>query len=197
MTGMNFKALPLMGTWLFAAAFLLSTLWHSIFWDGWGFLVSGLLFLSFVLFSCVITVTALVERTRIAGFRCLISIVTLGLFIPTMRLGGDLRNWMFLSELPTYQKITDILINQKQINPNDEVVPFPSGYSSSLLNDQHAAVERNNDGSIVVLYLTRDSSALGHSGYFYSSNADPAVIKKHHPDMGFYPIAPHWFWFAD
>ncbi len=189
---MKFKTFPLMGTWLFALIFLGATLWHSVSRDGWGFLISGLLFLSFVVFACVVIGEALTQRTKIAGYRCLISIVALGLFIPTLILGGKLRNEIFLFELPTYQKITDILISQKQIKANDPVVPFPAGYTSELIDDRYASVRRD-DSSITVLYLTRDSSAIGHAGFMYRSDDDPTPLKKQDPEMGFRRIAPHWF----
>jgi hypothetical protein len=196
MAGMKLKSFPLMGTWLFGGAFLLATLWHSIFRDGWGFLVSGILFFSFIMYVFWAVVVALVERFRKAWHRCLISGIALGLFIPTIRLGGDVRDQIFLFELPTYQKITDLLISQEGIKSADTTVDFPLGYTSGLVNDEHALIERGDDNSITVLYLTRDSSALGHSGYLYSSDDNLDALKAKRPETGFCRLAPHWYLWA-
>jgi hypothetical protein len=193
MAGMKFKAFPLMGTCFFGSAFLLATLWHSIFRDGWGFLIFGILFGLFAIFACGTLVIALVDWSKVAWQRCLIIVSVIGLFVPTMILGGHLRNQIFLAELPIYQKITDILVSQVQYRASDTTVCFPPGYTSNLVNDQRALIERSDDNSITVLYFTRDSSALGHSGFMYRSDDHPDVLKMKRPEMGFKRIAPKWF----
>jgi hypothetical protein len=196
MLGMKFKTFPLMGTWLFSLAFLGATFWHSVFRDGWGFLIWMLLFLSFLLFFCLVLGIVLSERTKTSVYRFLISFVALVLFIPAVILGNDLRDKIFLFELPYYQKITDSLIDQSSASAKDYLVVVPPDFSSAFVNDKHASVDRS-EGGVTVLYFSRDSSAVGHAGYLYRSDDDIAELKKQDPHMGVYRIAPHWFSWGD
>jgi hypothetical protein len=185
MAGMKFKSFPLMGTWLFAASFILSNLWHSVFRDGWGFLISGLLFLSIIIYAFVSLLIVLFDWSRLSCRRFLINAVALGAFIPALALGGFIRVHLFLADLPRFQTMTNLMIQ-------DNATTFPSSYSHLLVSD-HVIIDHGQDNNVTVLYFTPDSSAVGHSGFLYRSDDDIQALKGEFPDFGFRRIAPKWY----
>jgi hypothetical protein len=156
--------------------------------SSWFFLLSVLLSLVFVL----------VDRSREACYRVAINLLIVALLFPTRMLGGSLRDRIFLMHLAKFQEATDILIKSEkaEANGNDfsSMVSLPSGYSD--LNVKEEALVSSSKGNIVVRYVTRDSSALGHSGYMYRLDDDSTALGKEFPDMGYTRIAPHWFFFS-
>jgi hypothetical protein len=196
MAGMKFKSFPLMGTWLFGAAFLLSTLWHSIFRDGWGFLVSMLLAVVLLIHACVSLGLILDNRSRVSWRRVLINAVALGAFIPTLALGGFLRDQIFLANLPIYQAVADSSVAHVKSSDTDLWNGYPTGFSSSLVGE-HVLVRRSSDGAFTVMFVTRDSSAVGHAGYLYRSDDDESELRRENPDAGFKRLVPNWYVWGD
>jgi hypothetical protein len=125
----------------------------------------------------------------------LINAVALGLVIPVLSLGSIVRNEIFLHYLPRYQAMTDLLIKRAAASLPDSVVHLPSGGRSLLLNDS-VLIERK-DKNFVVLYTTRDSSAVGHSGYMYLSADDPEAVKAKRPELWYKRLAPNWYLWGD
>lgn len=193
MVGMKFKSFPLMGTWLFGAVFILATLWHAFFRDGWGFLISGLLILALLVYAAVSVGLLLENRSRDSWRRVLINAVALGAFIPMLALGGFLRDQVFLANLPAYQAVADGLV--ARVKPSGDTFiwnGFPPGFSSSLVG-QHMLVKRSGDGALTVMFMTRDSSAVGHGGYLYRSDDDESALRREDSHAGFKRIAPKWY----
>jgi hypothetical protein len=196
MAGMKFKSFPLMGTWLFASAFILATFGDSVVREGSSFLISGILSLAVVIYALIALVTALFDRTKVAWGRCLIIAIAICTGILALKLGAALRDQIFLWELPKYQKITDLLIREQTTAANTDVC-FPSGYTSELVNDKRVSIEQGKDKAITVIYFTRDSSALGHAGYLYRSDDNLESLHKLHLRMGIGRLAPKWYVWGD
>lgn len=188
---MNSKALPFKGTFLLAFAFFLSVLWVSVFEEGWGLLIFGILFLA-VGANLVVTLSiAFFERTKRGWLRLLVSLLALLLFVPAILIGEKIREEIFLFNLAYYQSVADRLIAESKKQSDNSTVQFPPGLSSILV-DERASVLRESEG-ITVMFFSRDSSALGHRGFLYQIDDNPAPLKKSHPSIGFRRLAPEWY----
>jgi hypothetical protein len=192
MAGTQSKLFPLARVWLYPGAFLSVTLWHSVFRGGWSLILCCLLTFGFFVYIAVRLQGAVSDRSRLSRIRLLVSVVAAGAFIPIIWLGSEIRNQIFLAELPAFQALTDKMISQDGSGANDSLRRFPPGIWNFLVDD-HVSVLRAADGSVTVLYFTGDSSALHHGGYFYQSDDAPGPLKKMHSTMGFRRLAPKWY----
>ena len=148
----------------------------------------------FLLVPFGMLIYVLVERTALARRRFAVVAVAGIAFISAMILGGEIRKQLFLHSLPDFDRMTMQLIQQ---HPNDRfgAEELPEGWN--YLVADYASVRRGENGSVAVLYLTRDSTAVGHSGFMYYSGVDPKVIFPNDRETGFKRIAPNWYLWGD
>jgi hypothetical protein len=196
---MTLKSIPYKLTYLVGVALLGSLLWAGTFRDGLLDIFVLFLFFCFLVSVILSLVLVVARRTRRAFYPIVINLVVVLLLFPTMNLGGYLRDRIFLSRLPKFQAVTDVLIESERANAESAnssiMVPLPSRYSDLDVKDrvQISSVKR----SITVRYFNRDSSALGHSGYMYRSDDDATELSKEYPRTGYTRVAPHWFHFSE
>jgi len=167
--------------------------------DGPSFLLGILSFLGIFASVIVSIVLAVIERSKAAVYRVLINVTLCFLIVPTIGLGDFLSERLFLMHLKRFQEVTNLLTENEaaKLNGGDSfvVTRLPTGYS-----DLHVAgtvLIDSKQRNITVRYVSRDSSALGHRGYMYRSDDDPAAIEREFPRLGYKRIAPHWFFFSD
>jgi hypothetical protein len=196
---MAIRAFPYKWTCLVGLMFLASTLWADIVLDSLGILFVAVSI--FCLFASAIAsiVLAVIHRSRSSLYRVLLNVVVCLLFFPTIRLGDSLRDRLFLMRLARFQEVTNLLIGNEAAKVNHEAyvtaARLPPGYSNLHVADM--VLINFTKENITVRYITRDSSALGHRGYMYRSDDDPAALTKDFPKLGYTRIAPHWFFFSD
>jgi hypothetical protein len=155
--------------------------------------------LIFLVSTVVSVILAVGQRSRESFYRVAINAIILLLLFPTIDLGSFLRDRVFLMRLPKFQQATDLLIESEKAKAESErfstLVPLPATYSNLDVLDK---VEiSSTHGNITVRYFNRDSSALGHSGYMYRSDDNPAALDKEYPKTGYTRVAPHWFFFSE
>jgi hypothetical protein len=196
---MSLKSFPYKWTCLVGLIFLGSLLWSDIFLDGPGFLLIAFSILSLFVSLIVSIVLAVFQRTRAALYRIFINATICLLFFPTTRLGDSLRERMFLRHLSRFQAVTNLLIENAaptfNLGISFTVTQLPPGYSDLHVADK--VLVDSKQKNITVRYISRDSSALGHRGYMYRSDDDPAALMREFPRLGYTRIAPHWFFFSD
>jgi hypothetical protein len=187
-------------TLLVGLVFLLAALWQRTFRDSF-----GEIFLILFLGACLIVSTAaslglaVAQRTREALLRVALNGAFLLLFWPTLDLGRFLSDQLFLKHLTRFQQVTDVLLRNEEAKyagrTFTDMLDLPAAYSN--LHVKEKVQIRRTEMSTSVLYLNRDSSALGHSGYMYRSDDDPGALRKDYPKMGYTRLAPHWFYFLE
>jgi len=179
--------------------FLGSLLWWDTLLDGVGFLLTFLSILGLFVSVIVSIVLAVFERSKAALYRVLINVTLCLLFFPTIRLGDFLRERLFLMHLARFQEVTNLLVGNEAANLNRgdsyRVTRLPPGCSDLHVADN--VLIDSKQKNITVRYVSRDSSALGHRGYMYRSDDDPAALRTDFPRLGYTRIAPHWFFFSD
>jgi hypothetical protein len=181
--------IPCKGTWLLSIGFLTATIWHSVFRDGRGFLISLLLTVALLIFTAASVIFAVGDRSQIAWRRCLICGIAIGSFIPTIVAGNHLREWLLVRDLPHLRKIVDYMVAH-----GGGEIPRPL---RSYLIGKRAGVNRGPNGLVIVLFLDGDSSAVGHGGIAYISSDDARDIHRSFPEMGCGRFAPNWYEWAD
>ncbi len=196
---MSLKSFPYKWTCLLGLIFLASILWSATLRDEPSFLFGILSFLGlFVSVMASITV-AIAERSKTALYRVLITVTLCLLIIPTIRLGGFFQERLFLMHLTRFQEVTNFLTEKEaaRLNHGDTVIMtgLPSSYSDLHVADR--VLISSKQKNITVRYVSRDSSALGHSGYMYRSDDDPAALEREFPNVGYRRIVPHWFSFLE
>lgn len=152
------------------------------------FLIFGFCFFTSAVASLVLAVA---DRSRMSLYRVLINVAVCLLFFPTIRVGNTLRDQLFLKHLARFQEVTDSLIaNERARAKADEFLTgayLPSGYS-----DLHVAslvwIKSTKDNK-TVQYLARETSALGHCGYIYSSDDSAAALQKDYSRIGYKRVA--------
>jgi hypothetical protein len=196
---MKAKLLAYKWTWLFGVAFLGSLLWSVTFCDGFSDLFV-LLFLVVFFASIVASVVIGVnQRSKVALYRVLLNVIFCLLLFPTIRLGGFLRDRLFLTRLSRFQEVTSLLVKDEVAKANGDafyaVVSLPPGFSNLNVSDRVLinATKKN----ITVRYSMRDSNALSTRGYMYRSDDDPTALGKEFPKTGYTQVAPHWFFFSE
>jgi len=199
MPTMSLKSFPYKWTCLLGLIFLGSILWSATLRDEPSFLFGILSFLGlFVSVMASITV-AIAERSKTALYRVLITVTLCLLIIPTIRLGGFFQERLFLMHLTRFQEVTNFLTEKEaaRLNHGDTVIMtgLPSSYSDLHVADR--VLISSKQKNITVRYVSRDSSALGHSGYMYRSDDDPAALEREFPNVGYRRIVPHWFSFLE
>jgi hypothetical protein len=196
---MTLKSFPYKWTCLLGLVFLGLLLWSETVLDEPSFLF-GIVSLLGLFATLIVSVgLALFERSKAALYRALISVGLCLLVFPTIRLGNFMNERLFLMHLTRFQEVTNLLVENQtaKLNGGDSfvVTRLPTGYS-----DLHVAgtvLIDSKQRNITVRYVSRDSSALGHRGYMYRSDDDPAAIEREFPRLGYKRIAPHWFFFSD
>ena len=142
-------------------------------------------------------VQAAIERSKAVLYRVLITVSLCLLIFPTIRLGGVFAERLFLMHLTRFQEVTSLLTEKDaaKLNRGDTVIMtgLPSSYSDLHVADRVLIISKQKN--ITVRYLSRGSSALGHSGYMYRSDDDPAAFEREFPKVGYRRIVPHWFYF--
>jgi hypothetical protein len=106
---MTLKSIPYKLTYLVGVALLGSLLWAGTFRDGLLDIFVIFLFFCFLVSIILSLVLAVARRTRRAFYPIVINLVVVLLLFPTMNLGGYLRDRIFLSRLPKFQAVTDVL----------------------------------------------------------------------------------------
>jgi len=196
---MALKSFPYKWTCLVGIIFLGSLLWWDTLLDGVGFLLTFLSILGLFVSVIVSIVLAVFERSKAALYRVLINVTLCLLFFPTIRLGDFLRERLFLMHLARFQEVTNLLVGNEAANLNRgdsyRVTRLPPGCSDLHVADN--VLIDSKQKNITVRYVSRDSSALGHRGYMYRSDDDPAALRTDFPRLGYTRIAPHWFFFSD
>ncbi len=186
-------------TLLIGAAFLGSVLWAVAFGDGLTDLIALLFSVCFLASLVASVAIGVSRRSKDSVYRIILNAMICLLLFPTMNLGGSLRNRLFLRRLPKFQEVTNHLIKDELAKANGEdfsdIVSLPPQYSG--LNVLDRVQIRSDKENITVRYAMRDSSALGHNGYLYRLNDDPAALSKDYPKMGYTRVAPHWFFFSE
>lgn len=179
--------------------FLASTLWADIVLDSLGILFVAVSLLCLFASAIASIVLAVIHRSRSSLYRVLLNVVVCLLFFPTIRLGDSLRDRIFLMRLARFQEVTNLLIGNEAAKVNHEAyvtaARLPPGYSNLHVADM--VLINFTKENITVRYITRDSSALGHRGYMYRLDDNPAALTKDFPELGYTRIAPHWFFFSD
>ena len=196
---MTLKSIPYKWTCLVGLMVLGSQLWSATLLDGLSFLFGILSILGLFVSLIVSIVLVALERSKAALYRVLINVALCLLIFPTMWLGNSLKERLFLMHLTRFQEVTNLLIENQtaRLNHGDSHIgaQLPPAYS-----DLHVA-ERvlidSKQKNITVRYASRDSSALGHRGYMYRSDDDPAALGREFPAYGYTRLAPHWFFFSD
>lgn len=196
---MSLKSFPYKWTCLVGLVFLGSLLWSDTFLDGPGFLIVVLsIFCLFVSFVASIVLAAF-QRSRAALYRVLINVTVCLLFFPTTQLGDFFRERLFLRHLSKFQAVTNLLLENEAPKFNLGVslteTRLPPGYSDLHVKDR--VLIDSKQKNVTVRYISRDSSALGHRGYMYRSDDDPAALRSEFPNLSYERIAPHWFFFSD
>lgn len=185
-------------TCLVGIAFLGLILWSVTYSDPLGDLLS-LVF--FVVFAGSIIVSVLIlatYRTKDDVYRVLINVILCLLVFPTISLGGSLRDRLFVMHLSRFQEAADFLIQDEMAktggNVFSTIVSLPPRYSD--LKVLGGVFVTSTKDSVTVRFATRDSSALGHQGYLFRSDDNPAALRTEFPKMGYTRIVPHWFFFS-
>jgi hypothetical protein len=186
-------------TCLIGAAFLGSLLWSGTFCDRFSDLFVFLFLACFLVSVVASVVLGLTRRSQDALYRIVVNIIFCLLLFPTMSLGGSLRDRLFLTRLPRFQEVTNLLIKDEVAKANGNVfstvVSLPPGYSS--LNVLDRAFISSTPENITVRYALRNSNALSHRGYMYRSDDDSQTLSKEYPKTGYTRVAPHWFFFSE
>jgi len=196
---MTIKLLLYKWTFLCGVAFLGSLLWSVTFCNGLSDLFFFVFLMCFVVSLVASVVIGVTRRSKDALYRILINVIFCLLLFPTIRLGGSLRDRLFLTHLSRFQEVTDLLI-QNEMNSHDNNIytvhaTLPSSYSN-LLNVKDMVIISSKGKNFTVRYATRNSNALWHGGYMYRSDDNPAALSKEYPTAGYTRIAPHWFFFS-
>ena len=167
--------------------------------DGIGFLLVMFSILCFLVSVILSLGMIFVERSKKSLYRIAINALICALFFPTGHLGGYLRDKIFLMHLARFQEVTDLLIRNAgdKLNADDSRAGarLPPGYSNLHVADY--VLLHSTHGNITVIYTSRDSSAVGHRGYVYRSDDDPAACQRDTPKMWCKRLAPHWFYYVD
>lgn len=196
---MSLKSFPCKWTCLVGLVFLGSVLWSDTLLDGPSFLLVAFSISCFLASLIASIVLAVLQRSKATLYRVLINVTVCVLFFPTTRLGNFLRERLFLSHLTRFQAVTNLLIESEapKSNLGDSLTQalLPPGYSDLHVADK--VLVEFKQTNVTVRYISRDSSALGHRGYMYRSDDDPAALRKEFPSLGCTHIAPHWFFFSD
>jgi hypothetical protein len=194
---MRLKSFPYKWTCLLGLIFLASILWSATLLDEPSFLLGILSFLGLFASLIVGIVLAVIERSKAAVYRVLINITLCFLIVPTIGLGDFLRARLFLMHLTRFQEATNLLIENEaaKLNRGDTLIVtrLPAGYSDLHVADK--VLIDSKQKNITVRYISRDSSAIGHRGYLYRSDDDPAALTREFPWLT--RIAPHWFFYSD
>jgi hypothetical protein len=196
---MMMKLLAYKWTCLFGLAFLGSFLFSIVSSDGVSdifVLVCSLAFFASIVASVVIIVT---RRSRTSLYHLLFNAAFCLLFFPTVRLGSVIRDRVFLTRLPQFQKATDILVKDEILKANPDVaahvVSLPPGLSNLNVAD-HVLIS-SMKGNITVRYPVKNSNALSHRGFMYRSDDSELALSKEYPKTGYTHLAPHWFFFSE
>lgn len=196
---MTIKSLHYKWTCLIGIIFLGSLLWSVTLCD-W---ISDLfVFLSFVFFLTSVVASVVLgatHRSKDAVYRIMINVVFCLLVFPTIRLGGSLRDRLFLMRLSRFQEVTNLLVTDELAKASGDsfstIVSLPPRYSD--LNVLDRVLISSTKESITVRFAMRDSNALGHRGYMFRSNDNPVTLSKEYPKTGYTRVAPHWFFFSE
>lgn len=188
------------GLTIFAGvAFLGSLLWSNALLDGLSFLLSTVSLGLFLVSLLTSVAFLLFKRSKLWLHLLLINVLICLLVFPTAKLGSLLKDRLFLTHLEKFQEVTNLLIENARAANKEKVfrtgAQLPDKYSS-LHTSRTVLLDFTPEG-VSVRYFTRDTSALGGSGYLYRSDDDPVALKKDFPRLGFKRLAPHWFFFAD
>lgn len=184
-------------TFLIGVAFLGTLAWSVATPDKLSNLAVLLCFFC-ILASVFVSITTLAtHRKKVALYRVLLNVVFCLLILPTISLGTAIRGRIFLSRLPRFQEVTNLLVAHDAVGtePNVLVVPLPAGFSDLNVGDR-VKISRTTD-NISVQYLERDSNALSHRGYMYRSDDSETSLNREYPRTGYTRIAPHWFFFSE
>jgi hypothetical protein len=196
---MAIKSKPYKWTCLIGVAFLGSLLWSSTLCDPVSDLFVFLFLACFLASFMVSVVLGVTRRSKDTLYRILINVTTCLLFFPTISLGGSLRDRIFLVHLPKFQELTNLLIKDEMARANSNVfssvVSLPPSFSN--LNVLDRALISSTKENVTVRYATRDSSALGHKGYMFRLDDNPAALSKDYPKAGYTRVAPHWLFFSE
>jgi hypothetical protein len=194
MKGMTLKTFPYKFTCGIGCMFLGTLLWHSITRSGISFLLMGIFSVFFLGYAISTLISALMVWSKMNWLRALLSGLYLGLAIPFLYLGGFLSNQIFLWELPQYQAVTDLMVQQEKTKAAvfRTRVELPPGYEYLFVSPK-ASIECDENNIVTVLYTTNDSSAVGHAGSLYRSDDDPAPLKNEHSTFGYVRLAPCWY----
>jgi hypothetical protein len=196
---MTLKSFPYKWTCLVGLIFLGSLLWSDTLLDGVGFLLTLLSILGLFVSLIVSIVLAVFQRSKVDLYRVLINVAICLLFFPTTRLGVFLRERLFLMNLTRFQEVTNLLMENQtaRLNHGDSHIgaQLPPAYSDLHVAD-YVLID-SKQKNITVRYVSRDSSALGHRGYMYRSDDDPAALRTEFPRLGYTRLSPHWFFFSD
>ena len=196
---MTIRSFPYKWTSLVGVGSLGSLLWSVTFSSGLSDLFFFLFLVCFLVSIVASVVIGATRRSRDALYRILINIIFCLLFFPTIRLGGALRDRLFLTRLSRFQEVTDFLIENERPNANGDsfsiIVPLPPVYSNLNVKDKvHINSKKEN---ITVRYFTCNSNALWHGGYMYRSDDNPTTLSKEYPRLGYTRVAPHWFFVSE
>jgi hypothetical protein len=170
-----------------------ATLYWSVFRDGWGFLASGLFFFASLGWLLASLLILFMNRSKKTIYRILIIIAGMTLVIPMLRIGSLIRNQLFLENLAYYQAVVDRISAKAKETPNEPGVSrLPASFSSCLVGN-FALIERDADSSFTLFFFTRDSSAIGHSGFLYRSDDNPKTVTREKPEVGLRRLAARWY----
>ena len=196
---MSLKSFPYKWTCFLGIIFLGSLLWSNTFLDGPGFVLVAISIFCLSASLIASVVLAVRRRSKAALYRVVINVAILLLFFPTTWLGNSLRERFFLSHLSRFQAATNLLIEndapESSLGVSLIQSLLPPGYSD--LHVANKVLVDFKQTNVTVRYISRDSSALGHRGYMYRSDDDPAALRRDFPSLGYTHIAPHWFFFSD
>jgi hypothetical protein len=186
-------------TCLFGLAFLGAFIWSVVSSDGLSdifVLACSLAFLASLLISVVTVVT---RRSTDSLYRLLINVAFCVLLFPATRLGGIIRDRAFLTRLPKFQELTEILVKKEIAKAGGDtpahVVSLPPGFSDLNVAD-HALIS-STKGNITVRYSVKNSNALSHRGFMYRSDDSETGLSQEHPKAGYTRLAPNWFFFSE
>ena len=186
-------------TLLIGAAFLGALGWSVATLNELSDLFVPLCFLCFLVSIIVSIVVLLTHRNKVALYRILLNVLFCLLLSPAISLGVAVRSRIFLSRLPRFREITEILIKREMAgterNLSPHLVPLPVGYSDLNVADRAEIISTRDN--ITVRFLTKTSNSLAHGGYMYRSDDSETSLSQEYPKTGYTRLAPHWFFFAE
>src|SRR5690348_2250853 len=177
---MPLRSFPFKWTCLVGTLLLGSVFWSAAGLDaGFGFLRFLICGLCFLVSAVISLILALVHRSRMSLYRILINVAVCLLFFSAIRVGGIVRDQLFLRHLARFQEVTNFLIANERATANPGefavVVQLPASYSDLRVADK--VYIKSSNGDTTVEYLERETSALGHTGYMYRSNDSTTALE--------------------